>query len=58
MKDTIRIDEIESYLKDGGDIDNILIETEPTDHKRVWSKVGKEIDQDEDKTHWWNYFRR
>lgn len=57
MKDTIRIDEIESYLKDGGDIDKILIETEPTDHKRIWSKVGMEIDQDEDKTHWWNYWR-
>ena len=56
MKNAIRIEEIDGYLRDGGSIDELLIETEPSDHKRVWSKVGKEIDQDKDRQHlpdWW-----
>lgn len=57
MKNAIRIDEIEGYLRDGGSIDEILIEPEPSSHKRVWSKIGKEIDQDTEKVHrergWW-----
>jgi hypothetical protein len=57
MKNAIRIDEIENYLRDGGSVDEILIETEPSDRKRVWSKIGKEIDQDRENVHrergWW-----
>lgn len=55
----MRVDEIDGYLRDGGSIDEVLIETEPSDHKRVWSKIGKEIDQDAERVHrergWWNY---
>ena len=51
MKDAIRIDEIDDFLRDGGSIDEILIETEPSDYKRVWSKIGKEIDQDRENVH-------
>lgn len=57
MKNAIKVDEIDEYLRDGGSIDEILIETEPSNHKRVWSKIGKEIDQDIEKVHrergWW-----
>lgn len=57
MKNTIRVDEIDGYLRDGGSIDEILIEPEPSNRKRVWSKIGEEIDQDVEKAHrergWW-----
>lgn len=51
MKNATRLDEIEGYLRDGGTIDNLLIEPEPSDHKRQWSRIGKEIDQDIERVH-------
>ena len=56
MKNSTRVEEIEQYLRDGGSIDNLLIEPEPTNHTRQWSKLGKEIDQDRERVHlqkWW-----
>ncbi len=57
MRNATRIDEIDSFLRDGGSLENLIIETEPSDHRRVWSKVGKEIEQSNDETHEWGYNR-
>ena len=57
MRNAIRLDEIDGFLRDGGSIDEILIETEPSDHKRVWSKAGKEIEQSNDESHSWRFNR-
>lgn len=51
MKNALRIDEIEGFLRDGGSVEEILIEPEPSDKRRVWSKAGKEIEQDKERSH-------
>lgn len=43
MKNAIRVDEIDDYLRDGGSIENLLIECEPSDKKRQFSRVGMDI---------------
>ena len=48
MKNAIRVDEIDDYLRDGGSIENLLIECEPSDKKRQFSRVGMDIDLEHD----------
>lgn len=57
MKNAIRIDEIDDFIRDGGSIDEILIEAEPSDKRRVWSKAGMEIDTDAEKAHTAEFFK-
>ena len=52
MRDAIRIDEIDGFLRDGGSIDEILIEPDPSGKKRQFSRVGMEVDQEEEHTHY------
>lgn len=55
MKDAIRIDEIDDYLRDGGSLEELMIQTEPSRYRRIWSKAGMEIDRDKDNAHNWVY---
>ena len=48
MKNAIRVDEIDDYLRDGGSIENLLIECEPSDKKRQFSRVGMDIELEHD----------
>lgn len=48
MKNAIRVDEIDDYLRDGGSIENLLIECEPSDKKRQFSRVGMDIKLESD----------
>lgn len=52
MKNATRIDEIDDFLRDGGTVDDLLIEPEPSGKKRQFGRVGMEIDQEEEKTHY------
>lgn len=59
MKNAIRVEEINQFLRDGGSLDEILIECDPSQKKRQFSRVGLEVDQEEEKSHlnsadWWN----
>jgi len=55
LKNTMRIEEIEGYLRDGGSIENVMIETDPSDHRQIWSKVGIEVDRERETAHDWDY---
>lgn len=54
MKRELRIDEIDGYLRDGGSIDEIMIQTAPEDHKRIWSKAGMVVDRQKEESHKWH----
>lgn len=55
MKNAMRIDEIEGYLRDGGSLENVLIEPDPSSFRRIWSKAGMEIDLQKEESHNWDY---
>ena len=48
MKNAIRVEEIDDYLRDGGSIEELLIECEPSDKKRQFGRVGMEVDVEKD----------
>jgi len=51
----MRIEEVEAFLRDGGSLENVMIETEPSSYRRIWSKVGMEVDRQNEETHNWDY---
>ena len=58
MKRAVKIDEIDDYLRDGGSIEELMIECEPSQKKRQFSRVGMEIDQDKDRRYQNSSIRR
>jgi hypothetical protein len=44
LKNATRLDEIDDFLRDGGSLDDLLIEPEPSGYTRNFSKAGMEVD--------------
>ena len=51
MKNATRIDEIEEFLRDGGGLDELMIEPEPSRYSLQYSRVGIMVDKQKEETH-------
>lgn len=54
MKDKTRVDEIDEFLRNGGSVEELMIEPEPSNYSREFSKVGLIVDKQKEKIYEYN----